>query len=158
MGLRQVAPAPSMRMENLDFHVPLGTSVPRLPQLVKALQEHVGAGAYPLRVSIAGIDDRGANVEATVLHYDPAGPHAEDLAGWELLHPCRKTRQAPQFCAVQIVPTGIRCELGGYAGDAGPATRSWMRSWGSGSAGRRTAARSARWNGSMRFWPAWSAL
>jgi hypothetical protein len=48
--------------------------------------------------------------------------HARIFRNVEILEPRRKSVQARPFVAVQIIPTGVRCELGGFAGDAGPVT------------------------------------
>jgi hypothetical protein len=76
--------------------------------------------AYPLRFALVDATAEGIVIESTLLRYDGDGRHADALSRIELLQPRRKSFQAHPFCAVQIVPTGIRCEFGGYAGDACP--------------------------------------
>ncbi len=77
---------------------------------------------YPLRFSIVDVIDGEAAIEATILA--DAGDHkyAPQLTSVEILNPRKKTFQAQTFGVVQIVPTGVRCKFGGYAGDACPAT------------------------------------
>src|SRR5438132_1624025 len=60
--------------------------------------------------------------EATVLRYDPDTAFAVRLGAVEVFEPRRKSIRSLPFCAVQVVPTGLRCETGGFAGDACPAT------------------------------------
>ena len=37
--------------------------------------------------------------------------------------PCSEALLSNKAVALSLIPTGVRCEIGGYAGDAGPATR-----------------------------------
>jgi len=77
---------------------------------------------YPLRFSIVHVSDEEFVVESTIVKYCPNQKHAETFQNIELLDPRKKTFQAQPFGVVQIVPTGIRCEFGGFAGDATPTT------------------------------------
>ena len=65
-----------------------------------------------LRWYIAEITDREIVVEATLSDtpVEPLGDGVEDR-----LHPGKSV-------ALHAVPTGVGCEVGGYAGDAAPAT------------------------------------
>jgi hypothetical protein len=83
--------------------------------LGSAVARELGERAYPLRLSIAQVRDRSAIAEATVLVYEGLGAAA-------LLAPRRREREAHPFAVVNVVPTGVRCEIGGYAGDACPVT------------------------------------
>jgi len=111
-----------MRLENRTIHVPLGGQGSWLSALGRAVVRELGHGAYPLRLSLARIGDRTALAEVTVLALsaDEAKRHA--LEGSPLLTPRPKDWQASPFAVVNVVPTGVRCEFGGYAGDACPAT------------------------------------
>lgn len=82
----------------------------------------LGPGCYPLRFSIVDATAGQTTIEATVVRFSEDDPFAGPLSEIEFLSPRRKTAQTSPFCAVQIVPTGVRCEFGGYAGDAAPAT------------------------------------
>lgn len=82
----------------------------------------LGRRRYPLRFSIVEIDGGEVVLEATALSYDADSPYAERLQGVEFFSPRKKQFQAQPFGVVQIIPTGVRCEFGGYAGDGSPAT------------------------------------
>ena len=77
---------------------------------------------YPLRFSIVDVANEEIVIEATTVHFDADNKYAKELSQGELVTPRRKAFQASPFGIVQIIPTGIRCELGGFAGDACPAT------------------------------------
>ncbi len=82
----------------------------------------LGPGAYPLRFSIVAVAPDEIVVESTVVRFSATERYAATLATIELLEPRRKTVPCAPFVAVQIVPTGVRCEFGGFAGDACPVT------------------------------------
>jgi hypothetical protein len=111
-----------MRIENVVLRLPGRPTGRWLPVLASGLAAELGAGAFPLRYSIASLTGGAVRVEATVVRFAPDEPVAELLAGGEILVARRRQRQARPFAVVQIVPTGIGCEIGGFAGDAGPAT------------------------------------
>src|SRR5215831_12213800 len=77
---------------------------------------------YPLRFSIVDVTHEDIVIEATTVRFDVDNEYAEELGHVELVAPRRKVFQASPFGVVQIIPTGIRCEIGGFAGDACPAT------------------------------------
>lgn len=82
----------------------------------------LGANTYPLRFSIVEASDGEIVVESTIVRFASDHRHADKLAMVEVLTPRRRRYQCQPFGVVQIVPTGIRCEFGGFAGDAGPVT------------------------------------
>ena len=49
-------------------------------------------------------------------------PHTGGFRDIEILEPRRLPRRAGHFAVVQVIPTGIGCNIGGFAGDACPAT------------------------------------
>ena len=112
----------AMRVENVVHHVPRRVEGTWLASLAPWLQTLADAGAHPLRLALVAAREREVVLECTVLHYDRDGPHADALRTIELLHPRCRVAQADPFCVVQIIPTGIRCEFGGFAGDACPVT------------------------------------
>ena len=61
-------------------------------------------------------------MKSTFVELDPRDPYREHFTEIELTSPRRKDHQDEKFAVVQIVPTGVRCEIGGFAGDACPAT------------------------------------
>ena len=93
-----------------------------LESLAAALGVTLGRGAYPLRFAIVDVTADEMIVETTLVHFEPDDCHAAVLGVSELHDPRRKRFQSDPFCVVQVVPTGIGCEFGGFAGDACPAT------------------------------------
>jgi hypothetical protein len=93
-----------------------------LAAISRGMAATLGSNVYPLRLSIVEADAREATIEATVIRFDASDRHARILRDVEILKPRRKAFQARPFVAVQIIPTGVRCEFGGFAGDAGPVT------------------------------------
>jgi hypothetical protein len=75
-----------------------------------------------LRFCIVEADQLAFHVEVTAIEFTPGQPFTSGLSNVELLRPRSRGFQAPSFAVVQVVPTGIRCEFGGYAGDATPIT------------------------------------
>jgi hypothetical protein len=87
-------------------------------EFAKRLEE----GIYPLRFSIVDIRDKEIVIEVTTLRFGMDNKYAEQLSQVELMTPKRKAFQASPYGVVQIVPTGVGCEIGGFAGDASPVT------------------------------------
>lgn len=90
--------------------------------MADGLAKHLGEGVYPLRFSISAVASDLFSIEATVVEFEAGHRRSSFFDCVEIMEPRRKTHQARPFTAVQIIPTGVRCEFGGYAGDAGPAT------------------------------------
>jgi hypothetical protein len=82
------------------------------------LERHV----YPLRFSVIEAEGEEIVIESTNLRFGSRSPYADALGVVEIAEPRRKAFQASPFAVAQIVPTGIRCEFGGYAGDGCPVT------------------------------------
>jgi hypothetical protein len=111
-----------MKLENRTIHMPLAEQGAWLSTLSRTVAQQLGEGAYPLRLSIAKVGERAAVVEVTVLSLSDEEARRHGIEGAALLAPRRKEWQAASFAVVNVVPTGVRCEFGGYAGDACPAT------------------------------------
>jgi hypothetical protein len=111
-----------MNIHNRIFKFVRDSGAPWLEALGRAFDAGLTKNTYPLRFSIVHVDGGNVTVEATMVSYDPDHPYADRLATIEALQPRRKTFQVQPFGIVQIVPTGLGCEFGGYAGDACPAT------------------------------------
>lgn len=111
-----------MKLENRTIHVPLAGQGMWLSVLSRAVAHELGQGAYPLRLSIAEVRERTALVEVTILSLSDDEARRHEIDGAALFDPRPKAYQAGSFAVVQVVPTGVRCEIGGYAGDACPAT------------------------------------
>jgi hypothetical protein len=104
----------------IDIEAPPGES--RLGHIASAVRGHIGATACPIRFSIVAAEGAHLRAEVTVANHEPGEPYADALGVMEIEAPRRKSHQSATFAVAQIVPTGIRCAYGGYAGDATPAT------------------------------------
>jgi hypothetical protein len=111
-----------MRITNATLTVSRNDSRTWLERVAAELNVHLRAGRYPLRAAIARLTEREAIIESTFVDLDPRDPYRERFTDIELTSPRRKDHQEDKFAVVQIVPTGVRCEIGGFAGDACPAT------------------------------------
>ncbi len=110
-----------MKVENRALRVPARPRGTWLERVSGTLHRQLEADTYPLRLSIVEVRDGAALIEVTVVT-GWRGPSSAASGRPELLAPRVKAHQARRFAVVQVVPTGVRCELGGYAGDACPAT------------------------------------
>jgi len=77
---------------------------------------------YPLRFSIVEITKDNIVIEATIVKYSKNDKYASFFQNIEITDPHKKMHQASPFVVVQVIPTGILCEIGGFAGDATPVT------------------------------------
>ena len=111
-----------MRITNAAHHVARSGSTTWLERVASALASQSRAGRHPLRSAIVRVTDSDALIETTFVEFDPGDPYQDRFTEVELTSARRKDHQEATFAAVQIVPTGVRCEFGGYAGDACPAT------------------------------------
>lgn len=111
-----------MVIDNVVYRVPAKRDGIWLESLAASLAPKLGLGTHPLRLSIVAASLDEVVIECTAVRYHVGERHADALGTIEMLEPRRKQFQADPFCAVQVIPTGIRCELGGFAGDACPVT------------------------------------
>jgi hypothetical protein len=111
-----------MRIHNAVHHVPRAGAASWLEKLAAALGAQSRAGRHALRSAIVRVTDHDAQIETTFVEFDAGDPYQDRFTALPLAGAQRKQHQAAQFAVVQIVPTGVRCEFGGYAGDACPAT------------------------------------
>ncbi len=111
-----------MRIENLTLDLEAVAGPARLHDLVAGMRRLIGEGASPIRFSIIDSDGDTVRVEATLVRFSADHRFASRLVSADLENPLHKRYQATPFAVAQIVPTGIRCDFGGYAGDATPAT------------------------------------
>ncbi len=111
-----------MKITNAALSVPKNDSRLWLDRVASELSAHLRAGRYPLRAAVTAITEREAIVEATFVDVDSRNRYAKHFTAIELTSARRKDHQDARFAVVQVVPTGVRCEIGGFAGDACPAT------------------------------------
>jgi Protein of unknown function (DUF3326) len=111
-----------MIIENRVFTIPNRRSSTWLEAMADLMGRSLPADAHPLRFAIVAVTGQEATIEVTLVRCPDDDPFAGRLREIELLRPRPKSHQAMPFCAVQIIPTGVRCEFGGFAGDACPVT------------------------------------
>jgi len=110
-----------VKIENTVLSLSLNREDSWLRVIAEAFADKLGHDSYPLRFSIVSRTEQ-ILIESTILRYSPQHRYAKNLSAIEILRPRRKAFEARPFGVVQIIPTGIRCEFGGFAGDAGPVT------------------------------------
>jgi hypothetical protein len=135
-----------MRIENQRHCVKLRRDTSGLETVSTWIREHLNPCEYPLRFAIVAVENNEAVIEVTMLNYgrdrhrtqqdarqdtgqgvkqeteEYSEKYTETLKDIEILNPRKKAYQASSFGVVQIIPTGILCEIGGFAGDACPVT------------------------------------
>jgi uncharacterized protein DUF3326 len=111
-----------MRITNATLTINRTDSRTWLERVAAELSIQQRAGRYPLRAAITAVTEREAVIESTFVDVDPRDPFADRFVDIELTSPLRKDHQDDRFAVVQVVPTGVRCEIGGFAGDSCPAT------------------------------------
>ena len=111
-----------MVINNQSFRIVCQEDHTWLETISICFNKHLKANQYPLRFAIVAIEKNVIVLETTILEYDPQQSYSRRFNNIEILHPRKKSFQHSPFGVVQIIPTGIRCEFGGFAGDACPAT------------------------------------
>jgi len=111
-----------MIIENRVYRLQPSSGASWLERLSEPFAAALGPGRYPLRFSIVDVTCTEIVLEATVMHFSAHEGYARAFSTIELLDPKRRVAPSAPFVAVQIIPTGVRCEFGGFAGDAGPVT------------------------------------
>lgn len=111
-----------MKIDNISFNYTANKSVSWLENVKNALECILSPNNYPLRFSIVDCREEQFTLEATVVNYGELNKYRTILEDIEIFHPRKKQFQSLPFGVVQVVPTGVRCEFGGFAGDATPAT------------------------------------
>lgn len=112
-----------MHVFELVLDIPVA---PKHTNLLEHLQHQVEsrlpADTVPVRLAITSTDNGCYHCEVGViadggLRHFPGGPGSI----FEISR--RQTQNTENFNAVMLIPTGVNCEIGGHAGDAGPAVR-----------------------------------
>jgi hypothetical protein len=111
-----------MEIENTTLRIQVKRRGDWLSAVAPAFGRALGENHYPLRFSIVGVAGEEVVIECAGLRFGADHRYADRLRAIEILAPRKKLFQARPFGVVQIIPTGIRCEFGGFAGDACPAT------------------------------------
>ena len=112
----------NMKIENRVYKLTAKKSGSWLETVSASFAAKLERNTYPLRFSIVNISNGEITIEATTVKFADDHRYAAQLTAIELLNPRKRLFQAQPFGIVQIVPTGVRCEFGGFAGDACPVT------------------------------------
>lgn len=111
-----------MRIENVVYRCRSRQSASWLETISAFFSAKLQKNNYPLRFSVVENLGGEITIEATILKFKSTHSYASQLSTIEILSPRRKLYQTHPFGVVQVIPTGIRCEFGGFAGDASPVT------------------------------------
>jgi Protein of unknown function (DUF3326) len=111
-----------LQIANLVYRLPPIRTTSWLESIALPFADAVGTECYPLRFSIVDLNEHEIVLESSVVRFSAGDPHAVAFSTKELIEPRVKAFPCSPFAVVQVVPTGLRCEIGGYAGDAGPVT------------------------------------
>jgi hypothetical protein len=111
-----------MWIENKQYTIKFQDAKPWLKTISSWIKQDLKDNQYPLRFAIVAVENNKIIIDATIITYDSSSNYYEKLNTIELLNPRKKLFQDSSFGVVQIIPTGIGCEIGGFAGDACPAT------------------------------------
>ena len=111
-----------MRIENKQYIIKIEEEKPWLKRISSWINKELKDNQYPLRFAIVGVANNEIIIDATIVTYNLDRSYSHKFNTIELLDPKQKSYQDSSFGVVQIIPTGIGCEIGGFAGDACPAT------------------------------------
>lgn len=111
-----------MKIENSVLRLTVKSGECWLDRITAPFEASLATGQYPLRFSIVEANNDEVVIELTIVHFFPHHEYADVLSTIELLRPRKRAFACSPFAAVQVIPTGVRCEFGGYAGDATPVT------------------------------------
>jgi hypothetical protein len=108
-----------MRVSEREFDIPLMSGQDNLREYFSQLvDERIGEGEIPVRFAVSETNSAGYRCEVGVMSGDDVPPRARG----SIFHLNRRVAENPDgFNVALLVPTGIGAEIGGHAGDAGPA-------------------------------------
>ena len=92
-----------------------------LVRIREILQLRLPSNIVPLRFSITQSDQTGINCVISGIEAEAEYVHSDGGSIFELSE--RNIESSAQFNVAFLIPTGIGAEIGGHAGDAGPAAR-----------------------------------
>ncbi len=111
-----------MRITNNTWRARIDSGREWLDFVSSCFAKRLRADEHPLRFYISKIENGWVEVEVTLVQFSADDRYAEALREIEILSPRKRSRRCSRFVVANVVPTGIRCEFGGYAGDATPVT------------------------------------
>ena len=108
----------------LEQHCTIPT-IPGDPGLLAHFQRHcrthIAPDWIPIRFVVTSTDTTSYNCEFATLSAATAGAHQPAHSIFQFRQ--RRLTATSRFAVALVIPTGIGAELGGHAGDAGPAAR-----------------------------------
>lgn len=108
-----------MRVSEREFEIPLVPGHVNLREhFARAVQERVGEDEVPVRFAVSATDT-DYRCEIGILSGTDIPPAPRQGSIFELRP--RLAENPDQFNVVMLVPTGVGADVGGHAGDAGPA-------------------------------------
>jgi hypothetical protein len=111
-----------VQVYELDLDIPVAAGHKNLlKHLEREIESRLPAGAVPVRAAITSTDSSHYHCEIGVIGDAKHVNFAKPGSIFEIAH--RHTENSETFNAVMLIPTGINCEIGGHAGDAGPAVK-----------------------------------
>src|SRR5580658_4388051 len=109
-----------MRVSEREFEVPTVAGHENLlGHLAHEVESRLGDDEVPVRFAISATDDSAYRCEVGVLSGSDVPPMTEATSIFDLRQ--RAMLNPDDFNVVMLVPTGVGAEVGGHAGDAGPA-------------------------------------
>jgi len=111
-----------VQVYELDLDIPVADGHKNLlKHLQSEIESRLPVGAVPVRTAITSTSSSHYHCEIGVISDAKQVHFAKPGSIFEISH--RQTQNSETFNAVMLIPTGINCEIGGHAGDAGPAAR-----------------------------------
>jgi hypothetical protein len=111
-----------MRVFERDLDIPVAVGHRNLMEhFHKEVGSRLPEGDIPIRLAVTSTDQTHYHCEIGVLSDTPQSHRGKAPSLFKLTR--RQTESSESFNAVMLVPTGINCEIGGHAGDAGAAAR-----------------------------------
>ena len=111
-----------MRVYERAFDLPFASDSPHLlAHFARAVRSKIGEDEEPIRFAVTSSERGRYQCEVGLL---AGGSRALPQTPGSIFDFSRRTfENTSAFNVVMLVPTGIGCEIGGHAGDAGPAAR-----------------------------------
>ncbi|MFZ5952863.1 MAG: DUF3326 domain-containing protein [Candidatus Rifleibacteriota bacterium] len=105
-----------------EFHIPPSTpDSSLLVHIRKCVENKLSADEIPVRFTVIESGPSGYSCELGLVVADEKELPKRPRSIFEVRP--RAWESGDSFCAAMIIPTGVDCEVGGDAGDAGPAAR-----------------------------------
>jgi hypothetical protein len=111
-----------VRIDEREFDIPTPTGGSGLlGHFRREVETRIGGDEVPIRFAVTATDRERCRCEVGLLSGAPETQPSPSRSIFDFVR--RPLENTTAFNAVMLVPTGIGCEIGGHAGDAGPAAR-----------------------------------